>query len=70
MVQLTATERTTRFATTVDDLPSAWAFVMAHVDAVGDDPSIQVTPFWSYGEDGTASARKFSVAVSGMVEEV
>lgn len=61
------TERTTKYATTVDDLAGAWRFVMAHVDDVGPNLSIHVTPMWVYGDndDGT---RKFEVAVSGMTE--
>lgn len=61
-------EVTTRYATTVESLTDAWAFVMEHLDSVGPDPRIEISPLWTYGsddvEDGT---RRFSVAVDGMV---
>lgn len=64
-------EVTTRYATTVDDLPSAWAFVMDHVDRVGADPSITISPFWSYSvhdmgdDDAPTPPRQFSVVADG-----
>lgn len=64
-------EVTTRYATTVDDLPAAWAFVMSHLDSLGDDPSIEINPLWNIGFDDSGDAqspRQFSVVVSGMVE--
>lgn len=67
-------EVTTRYATTVDDLPSAWAFVMDHLDSLGDDPSIEISPLWLYSvqdmdRDVERPQRQFSVVVSGMVEQ-
>ena len=59
-------EVTTRYATSVDDLPAAWAFVMEHLDSVGPDPSIDIGPLWSSVDD--FNIRRFSVVVSGMVE--
>lgn len=59
-------ECTTRYATSVPDLPSAWSAVMGFVDRVGDDPSIEIRPYWRVGEDETE--RRFEVVVSGMVE--
>lgn len=67
-------EVTTRYATTVDDLTAAWSFVMARVDQVGPNPSIKISPIWSYGvvdmdRDERDAPRQFEVVVSGMVEE-
>lgn len=64
-------EVTTRFATTVDDLPAAWAFVMERIDQVGADPSVKISPIWSWqAEAGSeTSVRQFEVVVDGMVEE-
>lgn len=69
-------EVTTRFATTVDDLPAAWAFVMARIDTVGPDPSIKITPVWTISvqdmgddEPDDGYPRHFSVVVEGMVPE-
>jgi hypothetical protein len=59
-------ERTIKYATTVGTLPEAWAFVMAHVDGVGPEPSIHIGPVWVYG-DGL-NGRHFEVAVEGMTE--
>lgn len=68
-------EVTTRYATTVDDLPAAWAFVMAKVDTVGPDPSITISPLWVISvqdmddDENTEYQRRFSVVVEGMVPE-
>lgn len=72
MAQLSATERTTAFATTVDDLASAWAFVMTHVDVVGPAPTIKISPVWRYDTDRPDDEPTlfFEAGVSGMVEEV
>lgn len=65
-------EVTTRYATSVDDLASAWAFVMARLDSVGPDPDVSITPVWTISADLPDDAeppRRFSVVVSGMVRE-
>ena len=76
MTEATApVEVRTRYATTVDDLPSAWAFVMDRLDLVGPDPSIEISPTWSYSvhdmdrADDYRPPRRFSVVVSGAIEE-
>lgn len=61
-------ERTVTFATVVDDLSEAWAFIMARLDGLGLSPSMTISPLWEYGE-GEESVRRFEVSVSGMVEE-
>lgn len=66
----TPVERTVRYATTVDDLPAAWAFIMSRVDAVGPDPSVRISPVWTIrAGDDDYSPRHFSVVVEGMVPE-
>lgn len=67
-------EVTTRYATSVDDLPAAWAFVMDHVDKVGPDPSIHIKPLWVVSvhdmdrdEPEGGWPRRFEVVVEGMV---
>lgn len=71
----TPVEKTVRYATTVEDLAGAWAFVMEKLEQVGPDPSVEISPIWviSVGDalSGTEEAppRHFSVVVSGMVEE-
>jgi hypothetical protein len=67
-------EVTTRYATTVDDLSAAWAFVMKTLEEVGPDPSVEISPIWLRpfdfaGDDDEPWPRQFSVVVSGMVEE-
>ena len=65
-------EVTTTFATSVDDLAAAWAFVMAKVDQVGPDPRITVSPIWTISAsagDDEEPPRRFEVSVSGMVHE-
>ena len=68
MAETTApVERTLRYASSVEDLTAAWAFVMEYVDHVGPNPSIEITPFWSSDDDFTG--RRFTTVVSGMVTE-
>lgn len=71
MAQRSATERTTKYATTVDDLADAWVFVMEHLPDVGNDPTVVITPRWIStwnSTPDTPTVRTFEVAVSGMVE--
>lgn len=67
----TPVEATLRYATTVDDLPAAWAFVMDRLDLLGPSPSITISPCWriSDTDDDGDSSRHFEVVVSGMTEE-
>ena len=57
------------------DLTAAWAFVMEHVDKVGDAPMIEITPFWSAPADDIGMrpdepwVLQYSAVVSGMVEQ-
>ncbi|MCG7285377.1 hypothetical protein MHY85_05225 [Cellulomonas sp. ACRRI] len=67
-------EVTTKYATSVDELADAWAFVMARLDAVGPDPRITISPIWTYSSDeisnpGYRAPRRFEVCVEGMVHE-
>lgn len=76
---MSSVEVTTKYATTVNDLPSAWAFVMERLDSVGPDPRVIISPIWVMdiptmqagldGEDVPPSPRQFEVVVEGMVEE-
>lgn len=59
-------ERTTRFATTVEGLDEAFAFVMGHLDQVDDLLSVSISPVWSSSED--FNVKRFSVVVDGMAE--
>jgi hypothetical protein len=67
-------ETTTKYVTTVDNLPAAWAFVMDHLDALGPDPEVHIRPVWimsvaeAMDERDERPAREFEVAVSGMVQ--
>ena len=61
-------EFTARYATSVPDMTSAWAFVMAYVDQVGPDPSVTILPRWIVSADTDETPREFDVVVSGMVE--
>ena len=70
-------EITTRYATTVDDLPAAWAFVMERLDSCGDHPSIEIRPVSTIGvadmldgldgQEGGTWQKRFEVVVEGMV---
>lgn len=69
----TPIEITTKYATTVDELADAWAFVMARLDSVGPDPRVTISPIWSYDvtslDRDQNPPRRFEVVVSGMVHE-
>jgi hypothetical protein len=65
-------EVTTRYATSVDTLADAWAFIMARLDSVGPDPTIRISPCWtiSMGDSNDdVPPRHFEVVVEGMVAE-
>lgn len=67
-------EMTTKYVTTVDDLPAAWAFVMDHLDRLGPDPEVHIKPIWimsvseAMDDPMNGPQRQFEVVVSGMVE--
>lgn len=66
-------ERTTRYVTSVSELPDAWAFVMSYVDKVGPNPTIRIEPKWiipiaAMGDEDYRSERQFEVLVEGMIE--
>jgi hypothetical protein len=54
----------TTVATSVPTLTAAWAFVMEHIDAVGDAPSVHIGPVWNMDDE-----LHFEVAVSGTKDE-
>lgn len=57
------------YGTFVETIAEAWAFVMEHVDHVGDEPTVEIHPQWLFPEDDQDSPIDgFSVAVSGSVE--
>lgn len=74
-------EVTTRYVTSVDTLPEAWAFVMERIDVVGPEPQVHITPrhIMPVGAmidalEGADDSEErwttcFEVVVSGMVEE-
>ena len=65
-------EVTTRYATSVDEMTDAWAFVMEHLDLVGPDPTVKISPYWEISvhdmddELERECPRKFNVVVEGM----
>lgn len=59
-------EVTTRYCTNVTDMGAAWAFVMEHVDNVGPNPSIEISPVMFFA-DGTTY--KFEVMVEGTITQ-
>jgi hypothetical protein len=66
-------EKTTRFSTSTETLQEAWQFVMEHLDAAGEAPSISIDPFWEYDFDAikpdTEGHRRFSVVVEWVEEQ-
>ena len=69
-MRLSPIERTTKFATTVDTLTSAFEFVMSQLDDVGEWPDIAIVPVLVYGDvDDEKPTPIFEVSVSSMKEE-
>jgi hypothetical protein len=69
-------EVTTRYATSVNELTDAWAFVMDRLDRVGPDPSVTIKPIWTISvrdvdtdDEDQEWPRRFEVVVEGMVHE-
>lgn len=68
-------EVTTRYATQVETLAEAWAFVMEHLDALGPDPEISIKPEWCISplemdaNEDREWPRYFGVTVEGMVPQ-
>lgn len=69
MADTTQVEKTTRLTVVVNDLAAAWAFIMARLDEVGPNPSVQIHPMWVYSGTDDEGTRKFEVTVSGMTTE-
>lgn len=47
----TPIEVDTRYSTTVDNINDAWTFVMAHIDKMGQEPSVHIYPCWGVDRD-------------------
>ena len=66
-------EVTTRYATSVDELTDAWAFVMDRLEKVGPDPRVTVSPTWTFHvsdiDTEQRPPRRFEVVVEGTVTE-
>lgn len=72
-------EITTKRVTTVDSVQEAFAFIMEHLDEVGDQPRIEIDPFTDLGagivqmfEDPEADLLgvvRFEVSITNMVVE-
>lgn len=69
-------EVTTEYRTVVDELTQAFAFVMEHLDQLGDEPSIEIEPCstWIMDEEDSESVFRpsthtFEVIVSGTVRK-
>ncbi len=58
---------TVKYATNVDSLSAAWEFVMAHVDELGEAPTVSISPVWDY-QSSEEGVLRFDVGVSGSTE--
>lgn len=72
-------QKTVSYETVVDDLPSAWAFIMSKIETVGPDPSVHIHPASTapppmlmaiFGRDDIEVERKFHIVVEGTTSEV
>lgn len=61
-------EFTAKYATSVLTLAEAWGFVMDHIEKVGPEPRIEISPYTLF-EDDEKYSTVFEVCVSGMVEQ-
>jgi len=74
-------EVSTKYVTTVADLPEAWEFIMDRLDQVGPDPHVVISPVWTKPWEEIKPStehqhesvgdwpRHFEVVVEGTVEE-
>ncbi len=65
-------ETTTRVVSSVDDLHSAWSFVMTQLDQMGDDiQEVSIKRYWRFSYDipEDSGAVRYSVAVEKFVSE-
>lgn len=66
------TEYTARYAKVVESIQDAFVFVMAHMEKVGPDVQVVISPVWSHEHDEAGDVidarRVFEVSVSGMIE--
>lgn len=60
-----ATERTIKYATRCDTLTEVWAFIMSHLEELGDTPTISIKPYWT-NLDTEDERVGFDVGVSSM----
>ncbi len=67
-----------RYETVVDDITDAWAFIMAHIEKVGPDPSVNIRPASDtpppilqalLGQEPSIGTRRFHVAVEGSMQK-
>ena len=64
---------TATYSKVVDSIQDAFVFVMSHLDKVGNDPQVIITPTWECeGVDAITGehddVRRFDVSVTGGVE--
>ncbi|HEY9818203.1 MAG TPA: hypothetical protein V6D20_20720 [Candidatus Obscuribacterales bacterium] len=68
----TPTEYTARYAKVVGSVQEAFVFVMSHMDKVGNDPQVIISPLHIHEHDEMGDAveggRMFEMSVAGMVE--
>lgn len=69
MTRLAPVEKTTRYSTMVESLSEAFAFVMEHLDELGEEsPLVSIIPISIHNDDGTDPVEAFEVSVSNMKE--
>lgn len=74
-IEAAPVEVTTKYATTVPDLPAAWVFIMSKIDRVGPHPRIGISPVSAATVQGMLDGADlewsdaFEVVVQGMIEE-
>jgi hypothetical protein len=63
-------EVTTRYATRVDELTDAFAFVMSHLELAGPTPNVHITSVWVISRDDPDAepVTRFNVVVEGYSE--
>ena len=60
---------TTRFTAIVGSLSDAWAFVLDHLDRVGESPSIEIRPNQHVLYGALERPISFEVEISGVIYE-
>lgn len=67
-------QHTVKYETLAEDMTTAWAFVMAHIDKVGPEPSVTIRPCLVWKDQSVGGEGKyytqFRCKISGRIDQM